>query len=375
MKKYGKVTGILLIVIAVIMSIFISTQIPVVNPKIKDLPLAIVNQDKTDMTKAIVENLKKNSQINDKLSIKWEEVATKDQVVDKMNNGEYYGALVIPENYTKGIASLSTSNAQAPEFKIVVNQGKNNQLSPQVTQILSQIANKIGNTTSSQIIKKAEATNQPLPAKIAENLINPVKVQVENINTTGDFSSAPSVFFSPIWISSLIGSVLLFILSRKEINSSKEKIVQKSIQLGIIGLSSVVVGFLSPYLVEWILGVSVDKYVATSAFLSVATFGFMTLIFGTVSWLGLAGIPLFVLLLFFALPLLSLAPEMLSSFYTDWVLPWLPMRMLYDGVKNILFFGQDFWNGATKELIYVVVIGVALILLSILKKDKVKNNF
>lgn len=59
MKKYGKVTGILLIVIAVIMSIFISTQIPVVNPKIKDLPLAIVNQDKTDMTKAIVENLKK----------------------------------------------------------------------------------------------------------------------------------------------------------------------------------------------------------------------------------------------------------------------------------------------------------------------------
>ena len=143
MKKYGKVTGILLIVIAVIMSIFISTQIPVVNPKIKDLPLAIVNQDKTDMTKAIVENLKKNSQINDKLSIKWEEVATKDQVVDKMNNGEYYGALVIPENYTKGIASLSTSNAQAPEFKIIVNQGKNSQLSSQVTQILSQIANKI----------------------------------------------------------------------------------------------------------------------------------------------------------------------------------------------------------------------------------------
>lgn len=375
MKKYGKVTGILLIVIAVIMSIFISTQIPVVNPKIKDLPLAIVNQDKTDMTKAIVENLKKNSQINDKLSIKWEEVVTKDQVVEKMNNGEYYGALVIPENYTKGIASLSTSNAQAPEFKIVVNQGKNNQLSAQVTQILSQIANKIGNTTSSQIIKKAEATNQPLPAKIAENLINPVKVQVENINTTGEFSSAPSVFFSPIWISSLIGSVLLFILSRKEINSSKEKIVQKSIQLGIIGLSSVVVGFLSPYLVEWILGVSVDKYVATSAFLSVATFGFMTLIFGTVSWLGLAGVPLAVLLLFFALPLLSLAPEMLSSFYTDWVLPWLPMRMLFDGVKNILYFGQGGWNLATKELIYVVIIGVTLILLSILKKDKVKNNF
>ena len=34
------------------------------------------------------------------------------------------------------------------------------------------------------------------------------------------------------------------------------------------------------------------------------------------------------------LPILSLAPEMLGSFYTQWVLPWLPMRMLYDGIKK-----------------------------------------
>ena len=373
MKKYGRMLGILLAAILTIMSIFVSTQIPVVNPKITDIPLAIVNQDKTDTTKAMVEKLKENSQVNDKVSIKWEEVATKDEAVDKMNNGEYYGALVIPENYEKSIASLATPNAKAPEFSIIINQGKNSQLSTQVTQILSQIANKSGDAASLQIIKKAEAANQPLPAKVVENLMKPVKVNVENINTTGDFSSAPGIFFSPIWISSLIGSVLLLTLGRKETYTAKGRLLDKLIRLGFIAVASIVVGFVAPNLVNWILGVSVENYTQTAWFLTIGAFAFMTLIFGTISWLGIVGAPLFVLMLFFGLPILSLAPEMLGSFYTQWILPWLPMRMLYDGIKNILFFNQGLWNVATKELVTTAVIGIILMALSVFKKSKVSK--
>ena len=375
MKKYGRIIGILLSVVVIILSIFMSTQIPTVNPKITDLPLAIVNQDKNETTTAMIEKLKENSTLNDKVSLKWVEVGSKDEAIEKMNNKEYYGAIVIPENYTKSLATLVSSNTKAPEFTVLVNQGMNSQLSTQVSQILTQVVNKSGELASTQIIKQAEASNKPLPAKVVGNLINPVKVNVENINATGDFSTAPSAYFSPIWMSSLVGSVILFMYSRKEVNTIKERVVQKTVQLCIIGLVSVIIGLLAPYFSEWILGVTVDNYSGIATFLSISTFAFITLIFGTISLIGLAGVPLAVLLLFFALPLLSLAPEMLSSFYTDWVLPWLPMRMLFDGVKNILYFGQGAWNLATKELIYVVIIGVTLILLSILKKDKVKNNF
>ena len=375
MKKYGKITGILLSVVVIILSIFMSTQIPTVNPKITDLPLAIVNQDKNETTTAMIEKLKENATLNDKVSLKWVEVGSKDEAIEKMNNKEYYGAIVIPENYTKSLATLVSSNAKTPEFTVLVNQGMNSQLSTQVSQILTQVVNKSGEMASTQIIKQAEAANKPLPAKVVGNLINPVKVNVENINATGDFSTAPSAYFSPIWMSSLVGSVILFMYSRKEVNTIKERVVQKTVQLCIIGLVSVTIGLLAPYFSEWILGVTVDNYSGIATFLSISTFAFITLIFGTISLIGLAGVPLAVLLLFFALPLLSLAPEMLSSFYTDWVLPWLPMRMLFDGVKNILYFCQGGWNLATKELIYVVIIGVTLILLSILKKDKVKNNF
>lgn len=374
MKKYGKIIGILLAAVSVIMSIFMSTQIPVVNPKITDLPLAIVNQDKNETTTAMVEKLKQNSTLSDKLSVKWVEVDSKDEAIEKMNNGEYYGALVIPENYTKSLATLATPNPQFPEYTVVVNQGKNSQVSTQVTQLLTQIANKSGDAVSTQIIKRAEAANQPLPAKVVENLMNPVKVNVENINTTGDFSSAPGVFFSPIWISSIIGSILLFTLSRSQSISKKDKSIQKIIQLGIISLVSVLAGFLTPLIAEWILGVSVENYVVIASFLTICAFTFITFIFGTISWTGFVGVPLFIILLFFGLPLLSLAPEMLSSFYTDWVLPWLPMRMLYDGVKNILFFGQGLWNEATKELTYVAIVGIVLVFTSIFKKEKVKVN-
>lgn len=373
MKNYGRIIGILLAAIVCIMSIFVSTQIPIVNPKITDLPIVVVNQDKTDTTKAMVEKLKENSQINDKVSIKWEEVSTKDEAVDKMNNGEYYGALVIPENYEKSVASLATPNAKAPEFTIVINQGKNSQLSTQVTQILSQIANKNGDAATLQIIKKAEAANKPLPAKIVENLMKPVKVNVENINTTGEFSSAPGVFFSPLWISSLIGSVLLLTLGRKESYTAKGRLLDKLIRLGFIAVTSIVVGFLAPNLVNWILGVSVENYIQTVWFLTIGAFAFMTLIFGTISWLGIVGAPLFVLMLFFGLPILSLAPEMLGSFYTQWILPWLPMRMLYDGIKNMLFFNQGLWNSGTKDLVVVATVGVILILSSVLKKIKVSK--
>ncbi len=77
-----------------------------------------------------------------------------------------------------------------------------------------------------QIIKQAEASNKPLPAKVIGNLMNPVRVNVENINTTGDFSTAPSVYFLPI-LDNLAGSIILFMYSRKEENSIKDKAVQK----------------------------------------------------------------------------------------------------------------------------------------------------
>lgn len=66
--------------------------------------------------------------------------------------------------------------------------------------------------------------------------------------------------------------------------------------------------------------------------------------------------------MFFGLPLLQLAPEQLPTFYTDWVTPWLPMRFLIDGLKDILFFNQSVWNKETIVLSVIFIVSSVLIL-------------
>lgn len=374
-KKYGKLGAVIIGIVLVIMSIFVSTQIPSTNPKMNDLPLVIVNQDKGEMSKQIVEKLKENSNPSDKLSINWTELDSKDEVLEKMNNEEYYGALVIPENFSKNIASMATPNPQVSEFDIIINQGKNAQVSTQVTQLLTGIVNNSGQALSNQVVARAEAANQTLPAKTVQTLMNPVKVNVENVHEVNNLANAGMILFQPTWLAGLITAVLLFSKTRKDVyKNKKEKLNSVLSQLAIITVASLVGGYSLPYLVEWILDVTIPNYNVVAPFLSVTLFTFITLILGFASWLGYIAIPIFVLLLFYGGPVLQLIPEMLGSFYTKWLMPILPMKPLFDGVRSILFYGAGFNNGAMSNLLIFLAIGVILLFTSIYKKDKVKNK-
>lgn len=92
--------------------------------------------------------------------------------------------------------------------------------------------------------------------------------------------------------------------------------------------------------------------------------------FGVELWIGMAGIPVFALLMLFSMPIVNLAPEMLTSFYSNWVMPWLPMRFLLDGMKSIVYYDYSFWNGNTQSLLWVVLIGIILVISSVFKPNK-----
>lgn len=375
MKKSIKNIFILVAAVVAIVAIFVSTQIPTINPTINNLPLVIVNEDKSDISNVMVEKIKENSKISDKVSVNWSEVENKDTAIEKMDDGEYYGALIIPESFAKDINTLTTANVQTPNLNIIVNQGQNSQLSTQVTQLLTSVANNSGRAISEQVVQRAQGANQDLPAQIVQNLMNPVKVNVEDVNTTGDFANAQGVFFYSVWMASLISSITLFNFGKREYETIKEKATHKVAQIVLIAGLSLIVGYSAPYFTKAILGVSIDNYFAIGGFLSICAFAFITLISGFVNWGGVGMAPLFGVLLFFGMPLLSMAPEMLGSFYTKWILPWFPMKFLYDGVKNIMFFNQGFWNGATQSLVIISLIGIVLILSSSynVAKEKVKK--
>lgn len=85
------------------------------------------------------------------------------------------------------------------------------------------------------------------------------------------------------------------------------------------------------------------------------------MILGITSCLKIGDLPIFVLFIFFGLPLIQLIPEMIPSFYADYILPWLPIRFVVEGLKEILFFGQGIFNDHSMILIWIAVGGFVLI--------------
>ncbi len=78
--------------------------------------------------------------------------------------------------------------------------------------------------------------------------------------------------------------------------------------------------------------------------------------------------------MFFGLPLLQIAPEMLPTFYVDWIYPWLPFRFMFEGLKEILFFSGELWNAAAMTLCWIAVTSILIILLYVINRKSYTND-
>jgi hypothetical protein len=122
------------------------------------------------------------------------------------------------------------------------------------------------------------------------------------------------------------------------------------------------------------LDLNVPDVAQTGLFISLAIFAFYLMISAVLSWTGIRGIVLFVLLLFFGAPLLSLPPEFMNGFYRDFVHAWLPMRFMVDGLRGLFFFGDGFeWNASTAALAWIGTGSLIALLLSALKPASADN--
>lgn len=100
----------------------------------QDVPVAIVNLDKGTTTDSkgfisagdkVVEALDKNRKLD------WEFMGEK-EAVDGVKAGDYYAAIVIPENFSEDLASILTGHIKSPDLVYYVNE-KQNAIAPKVT--------------------------------------------------------------------------------------------------------------------------------------------------------------------------------------------------------------------------------------------------
>lgn len=159
------------------------------------------------------------------------------------------------------------------------------------------------------------------------------------------------------------------------IRTRKENFVLKLKQIVTGAIAAFVIGFGLTWIADGMVGLNISNFTDTALFLSITSFSFFLMISAVLSLVGLKGIGVFALLLFFGAPLLSLAPEMLSPFYQDWVYAWLPMRFMIEGLREIFFFGKGLsWSTPLTVLVWIGAVSMAIILLTAFKRSAIKEH-
>ncbi|KLA31773.1 hypothetical protein B4077_3094 [Bacillus cereus] len=376
------------VIALLVVFIFSLTLFPTVQPQPKNLPIAIVNEDqgveipnqpKMNMGQTIVDNMKKTSKSDEEPAVKWVEVKNKESVQKGLNNQEYYAALVIPKDFSTKQASLRTPQPSSPEVKIFINQGMNTAASTMAGQMLNAIVENMNNTVRTQLLEGLKAKGATLTADQVSNVVTPIAKKVTNVNEIGKNSAngnSPISLFQPLWIASLASAAIIFIaISKMPVDTRKENFVLKLKQIVAGTVATIVIGFGLTWIADGMIGLNISNFTDTALFLSITSFSFFLMISAVLSLVGLKGIGVFALLLFFGAPLLSLAPEMLSPFYQDWVYSWLPMRFMIEGLREIFFFGKELsWGTPVTVLVWIGAVSMAIILATAFKRSAIKEH-
>jgi YhgE/Pip-like protein len=376
------------LVILLVVFIFSLTMIPTINPTPKNLPIAIVNEDQgikipnqveLNMGKTIVENIQAttNSKSAATPPVKWIVVNSYKEVKAGLDNQEYYAALVIPKDFSLKQATFKTPAPVSPELQIMINQGMNATASTVVTQLLNGLVDHMNDNIRIQLLQGFEKAGLALSTKQATALISPISRKLINVNEIGTNSAggnSPVSLFQPLWIASLIGAALLYsTMKNKEYIDKKEKLFDKLKQLGIGVVIAAFAGFGLTWIASGLLGLHIPHVTSTGLFLTLSYLSFFLMILAVISWTGLPGIFIFVLILFFGAPLLMIPKELMSPFYHNYVYSWLPMRFTIEGLREMFFFGKSFsFNGSTMVLTGISLTSLLLLLASAVKPDSKK---
>ncbi len=376
------------IVAILIFVIFSIAFYPAFNPKPKDIPMAIVNQDKgTDIQG---KNINIGKHLEDKLmdsnsdAVKWVQVDSEADIKKGMKDQKYYGAAIIEKDFSKHALSKTQNvvmdakkqemkdkvqsgevpaeqakkmqekmtesgsdqkiTTQKASFKTMVNDGGGTQISQMASQILEGMGGNVNQQITKQSLSILQKQDVDVKASDVQSLTHPVNVSSEKINKISSHQAGgngPFLMFMPVWMGSILISVLLFFAFRTSNNIAiHHRMIASLGQIAMTIVTAFVGAFAYIYFMEVVLGFDFNNTNTTATFVALAIMGFVGLILGTMTWLGLKSIPIFFLLMFFSMQLVTLPKQMLPDFYQKYIVGWNPFAHYANSLREILYLHE-----------------------------------
>ncbi|HDC6379830.1 TPA: YhgE/Pip domain-containing protein [Staphylococcus aureus] len=404
----------------IILVIFSLAFYPAYNPKPKDLPIGILNEDKG--TTIQDKNVNIGKKLEDKLldsdsnKIKWVKVDSEKDLEKDLKDQKIFGVAIIDKDFSKDAMSKTqkvvmdskkeemqqkVASGEIPpqvvqqmkqkmgnqqvevkqaKFKTIVSEGS----SLQGSQIASAVLTGMGDNINAQITKQSLETltsqNVKVNAADINGLTNPVKVDNEKLNKVKDHQAggnAPFLMFMPIWIGSIVTSILLFFAFRTSNNIVVQHRIIASIGQMIFAVVAAFAGsFVYIYFMQGVQGFDFDHPNRVAIFVALAILGFVGLILGVMVWLGMKSIPIFFILMFFSMQLVTLPKQMLPESYQKYVYDWNPFTHYATSVRELLYLNHHIELNSTMWMFigFMIFGAVSSLVSAIARKHSTKRT-
>lgn len=404
----------------IILVIFSLAFYPAYNPKPKDLPIGILNEDKG--TTIQDKNINIGKKLEDKLldsdsnKIKWVKVDSEKDLEKDLKDQKIFGVAIIDKDFSKDAMSKTqkvvmdskkeemqqkVASGEIPpqvvqqmkqkmgnqqvevkqaKFKTIVSEGS----SLQGSQIASAVLTGMGDNINAQITKQSLETltsqNVKVNAADINGLTNPVKVDNEKLNKVKDHQAggnAPFLMFMPIWIGSIVTSILLFFAFRTSNNIVVQHRIIASIGQMIFAVVAAFAGsFVYIYFMQGVQGFDFDHPNRIAIFVAFAILGFVGLILGVMVWLGMKSVPIFFILMFFSMQLVTLPKQMLPESYQKYVYDWNPFTHYATSVRELLYLNHHIELNSTMWMFigFMIFGAVSSLVSAIVRKHSAKRT-
>lgn len=404
----------------IVLVIFSLAFYPAYNPKPKDLPIGILNEDKG--TTIQDKNVNIGKKLEDKLldsdsnKIKWVKVDSEKDLEKDLKDQKIFGVAIIDKDFSKDAMSKTqkvvmdskkeemqqkVASGEIPpqvvqqmkqkmgnqqvevkqaKFKTIVSEGS----SLQGSQIASAVLTGMGDNINAQITKQSLETltsqNVKVNAADINGLTNPVKVDNEKLNKVKDHQAggnAPFLMFMPIWIGSIVTSILLFFAFRTSNNIVVQHRIIASIGQMIFAVVAAFAGsFVYIYFMQGVQGFDFDHPNRIAIFVAFAILGFVGLILGVMVWLGMKSVPIFFILMFFSMQLVTLPKQMLPESYQKYVYDWNPFTHYATSVRELLYLNHHIELNSTMWMFigFMIFGAVSSLVSAIVRKHSTKRT-
>jgi uncharacterized phage infection (PIP) family protein YhgE len=240
------------------------------------------------------------------------------------------------------------------------------------TQITNSVLTNFNKQIQEQLFTQVEEMNAPLSVDLAKLLANPLTIETEKINSVGTNNAngnTPALFTQLLWLTTFISSMILITLLKKTFRGKWSfTAIGSQVLSGILFVASIAGVIL--FIAVQVLDVNIPN--SGDMFIMMFYIGlcFFFLQNALLNWIGYPAAPLFILLFFFSMPILTLAPEMLPVLTRDWLYSWVPFRYSLENFKDILFFGRDIFENGIGTIGVIGLSSLVIMFLAVLKPVK-----